>query len=391
MKNNTFTIMKKELARFFLDKRMVFTTIIMPGLLIYIIYSFMGNGMMKELLPDESYVAKTYVQNMPEELTDALHMLEIEWTEINSEDVEKGKQEIRDKEIDAMVIFPEKFGEMVQAYEVAGGAAAPNVGIYYNSTAAESEQVYREMKELLNAYEASLANKLDINAGEESYDCATKEDVTGQLFAMLLPMLLMTFLYSGCASVAPESIAGEKERGTIATLLVTPMKRSALALGKVFSLSLIALLSGLSSFLGTFLSLPKLMGSDITGIDQSVYGVEDYLMLLGVILSTVLVLVSAISIISAFSKSVKEAGTAVSPLMIIIMFVSITPMFGVGVEKSIYPFLVPIYNSVQCMNGIFSFTYEPIQIVSTILVNTVCSAVLTFVLTKIFNSEKAMF
>lgn len=71
--------------------------------------------------------------------------------------------------------------------------------------------------------------------------------------------------------MAPESIAGEKERGTIATLLVTPMRRSSLALGKVFSLSIIALLAGCSSFIGTFAALPKMMGGELTGVDSSVY------------------------------------------------------------------------------------------------------------------------
>ena len=80
--------------------------------------------------------------------------------------------------------------------------------------------------------------------------------------------------------MAPESIAGEKERGTIATLLVTPMKRSSLALGKVFSLSIIALLAGCSSFIGTFAALPKMMGGELTGVDSSVYVPMDYAMLL---------------------------------------------------------------------------------------------------------------
>ena len=40
-------------------------------------------------------------------------------------------------------------------------------------------------------------------------------------------------------SVAPESIAGEKDRGTIATLLVTPLKRTHLAIGKIISLAII--------------------------------------------------------------------------------------------------------------------------------------------------------
>lgn len=391
MKNNTLTIMRKELARFFGDKRMVFTTILMPGLMIYVIYSFMGSGMMKEFMPDESYVAEGYVQNMPAELEESMNTLGAEWQQVDAAEAEAIKQNIKDKEADVLVVFPENFVQAVDDYDVAAGEAAPNVEIYYNSTETESEQIYREMSNLLEEYEKSIANKLDVNAGDKEYDFATEKDTTGMLFAMMLPMLLMIFLYSGCISVAPESIAGEKERGTIATLLVTPMKRSSLALGKVFSLSIISLLSGLSSFIGTFLSLPKLMGGSMSGINSSVYGVKDFVMLLGIILSTVLILVAAISVISAFSKSVKEAGTAVSPLMIVVMFISIVPMFGSGGEKSWTIFLIPLYNSVQSMNGIFSFSYEPMQVGLTIISNLLCTGVLTFVLTKIFNSEKAMF
>jgi len=204
-------------------------------------------------------------------------------------------------------------------------------------------------------------------------------------------MLLMIFLYSGCIAVAPEAIAGEKERGTMATMLVTPLKRSSLALGKVFSLSIIALLSGMSSAIGTIASLPSLMGGVETGIDSAVYGVSDYGMLLAVVLSTVLVMVAIISLISAFSKSIKEAGTAVSPLMIVVMFLSIMPMLGMGEESPLGSFFIPLYNSVLCMSGIFSFNYTPAQIGITVITNIVATGILTFALTKVLGSEKAMF
>ena len=226
---------------------------------------------------------------------------------------------------------------------------------------------------------------------EDDYDRASEKDVTGQVFSMMLPLLLMIFMFSGCMSIAPEAIAGEKERGTIATLLVTPMKRSALALGKIISLSVISLLAGLSSFIGSMLSLPNLMGGEESGMNAGVYGVTDYVMLLGLILTTVLVLVSLISIISAFAKSIKEAGTAISPLMILVMGVSLIPMFGGDAPKNIVSFFVPILNSVQCFHGIFSFKYETIQVVITIVMNMVYAGVFTFLLTKLFNNEKVMF
>lgn len=392
MTNNTITVMKKELARFFGDRRLVITTLLLPGLMIYVVYSFLGGAMMKTILPEETYVAKAYVVDMPDSLREELRGLRVDWQQADREQLMEIKQEIRDKQSDGLVVFPGDFDEAVESYQVTSGEPAPNVEIYYNSTETESNHFYNEVSEILEGYETSIANKLDINAGDSVYyDCATSKDATGQIFSMMMPMLLMMFLYSGCMSVAPESIAGEKERGTIATLLVTPMKRSSLALGKVFSLSIIALLAGCSSFLGTFAALPKMMGGDLTGVDSSVYVPMDYVMLLLIILSTVMVLVSVIALISAFAKSVKEAATTVSPLMIVVTFISLSPMLNKGEGVPLYRYLIPVYNSVQCMNGIFSFTYQPVEILVTVIVNLCMAGVLVFGLTRAFQSEKVMF
>lgn len=391
MKNNILTIIKKEFARFFGDKRMVFTTILMPGILIYVMYSFMGDAMMKEFETDDDYVAKAYVENMPDELDAMWSELSMDITKINAQEEADILRKVEEKEADILVVFPENFSGDVAEYDVASGKEAPEVKVYYNSTASESSKFYAIITEMLNAYESSMANKFDVNMSEDDYDRASEKDVTGQVFSMMLPLLLMIFMFSGCMSIAPEAIAGEKERGTIATLLVTPMKRSALALGKIISLSVISLLAGLSSFIGTMLSLPNLMGGEENGMNAGVYGVTDYVMLLGLILTTVLVLVSLISIISAFAKSIKEAGTAISPLMILVMGVSLIPMFGGDAPKNIVSFFVPILNSVQCFHGIFSFKYEMVQVVITIVMNMVYAGVFTFLLTKLFNSEKVMF
>lgn len=384
--------MKKELARFFGDRRLVITTLLLPGFMIYLVYSILGNIMMKSLLPEETYVANAYVVDMPESLKEDLRTIKVDWQEADRDRVTEIKQQIQEKQIDGLVVFPEHFDEVVAEYRVDSGQPAPNVEIYYNSAETESSNFYSEVSGVLETYENSLANKLDINAGDSVYyDCATSKDTTGQMFSLMMPMLLMMFLYSGCMAVAPESIAGEKERGTMATLLVTPIRRSSLALGKVFSLSIIALMAGCSSFIGTFAALPKMMGGEMTGVDSSVYVPMDYVMLLVVILSTVLVLVSVISLISAFAKSVKEASTTVSPLMIVITFVSLAPMLGQGKEIPLYRYLIPIYNSAQCMNGIFSFTYQPGEILITAAVNLCVAGVLVFGLTRAFHSEKVMF
>ncbi|MBO4291284.1 MAG: ABC transporter permease [Lachnospiraceae bacterium] len=391
--NNFMTIVKKELSRFFGDKRLIFTTLIMPGLMIYLMYTLMGQGMMKQFNTSEGYIAKAYIVNAPVELAEEIGKLPVTWEDWDG--AEDAGTEILEKveagEVDGILVFPENFSKVIEEYRV-GNGEAPNVEIYHNSEKTNSESFYSIVKTFLNAYEESISNRFDINKADGKYgeyDLASELGIMGKVISGLLPMLIMIFIFSGCQGVAPESIAGEKERGTIATLLVTPMKRSALALGKIVSLSIIALLAGLSSFLGAILSLPKMMGNQVD-FSASSYTAWDYGMLLMVIVSTVLVMVAIISLISAGAKSVKEATISMTPLMMAVMVISLLPMFGVDFGGNI-AFCIPMYNSVRAMTGIFGFQRNNVMCVATVLLNLATAGVLTGVLTRMFNSEKIMF
>ena len=165
MRKDMLTIIKKEFARFFGDKNLFFTTVIMPGLVIYIMYTIMGQGMMKQFMADDTYVADAYVVNLPDELKNSFEELSADWKDTAEADTDAVKQKIQDKEADVLVVFPENFSGEIAAYDVKSGVAAPNVEIYYNSTKTDSEQIKRTVNDLLDSYEASMTNKFDINAG----------------------------------------------------------------------------------------------------------------------------------------------------------------------------------------------------------------------------------
>lgn len=391
MKSDLLTIIKKEFARFFGDKRMVFTAL-MPGLLIYALYSFMGDGMSQMYEPEDGYVYEINVVNMPQSLAFLEEVEGVELNKIEAKDADAVKEAIREDEADILVVFPENFDADMLAYDVMTATTpAPNVEMYYNSANSESSGAYSIMREVLNGFEQSLANKFDICQGDKEYDLATEEDISAMVISMMMPMLILMMLFSGCMSVSAESIAGEKERGTIATLLVTPMKRSDLALGKMISLSTFGLLSGLSSFLGIMLSLPNLMGG--SGLDNVKFGysVADYAVLFAVIITTTLVIVGMISIVSAYAKSVKEAGTMASPLMIVVSLVGVTNMMSSGMPQELYWYLIPIYNSVQCISGVFSMDYQMLPVIITCVANMLYSGIFVVVLTKMFGSERIMY
>lgn len=370
---NLWTIIKKELKRFFTDKRMVIS-LLLPGIMIFILYTIMGDVMTNNLGQGEDQVYTLKVENEPDGFKTALESV---YNLDYQNDVTRvdALAQVEDKELDLYIVFPVNFMDEYQA------GNNPSVEIHYNASSPTSST-------MMNVYSSFLSNSLQ----QFTFDVenhATELDTTIMLITGLIPFLLITFLYSGAMAVAPESIAGEKERGTIANLLITPVKRSTIALGKIIALSLTALTSAASSFIGLMLSLPKLVGSD-SNFSFSMYGVGTYIMLLLVIISTVLIFIVLISLISTYSKSIKEAAGLSMPLMIIVMLVGVSTLMGSASSNPLL-YLIPVYNSVNSLLSIFSLQVNMLNFALTIISNLAVTAIGVFVLTKMFNSEKVMF
>lgn len=384
--NNIFTIMKKELKRFFTDRRMLIS-LIMPGLIIFIIYTLIGSFISEGLNVDKEYTYNVYVENIPEEYKVILDESEYK---INYIDEDKTIDEIRadisEKEADLYLGFDENFENKLE------NNLLPNVTIYYNSSSPESSELYNYLYTNLYGSSVNVSFNFLVNANaNEKYDLATNEDVSAMIITMILPYLLLILLFTGCVSISTESIAGEKERGTISTLLVTPTKRSHIALGKIFALSITSLVSASSSFLGLVASIPKLLNGMDGGITLSMYGLDTYLCVFGVIIVTVIFFITLLSIVSTFAKNIKEASQWSSILMVLVMVLGVSSLVGMGnIPTNPLLYLIPIYNSVQCMSSIFALSFNIVNFIITILVNIVYITIGVFILTKMFNSEKIM-
>lgn len=394
-KGNTMTIIKKEFARFFGDRSLFFTSVIMPGLLIYIIYSLMGDGIGKMIEEGSNDVVSVTVENMPSSLAPILTSIDTNVTFVNTSFGQPDIDLIEDKDLNVVLMrFPANFDSLVASYEPASGIPAQNVEIYYNSANNASSRVYTEFSGVLTAYEDQMSNKFDINRADsedQQFDQATMDDKGAMIWSKLLPMLIIMMLFSGTMAIAPSAIAGEKERGTIATLLVTPMRRNELALGKVVSLSSMALLSGISSFLGIALSLPKMIGGSEDVEIPFNYAFADYAALLLIILSAVIIMASAVSVLSALAKDVKNAGTMITPFMLIIVFAGLMPMFQSGVPQNVVVYAIPFYNSIETLTAVFGHDLSWTAVIVTLVSNIAYAGLAVWGLSRMFNSEKIMF
>ena len=382
--NNIWTIIKKELKRIFTDKRML-ASLILPGVLIFVLYSLMGDFMISSFVPNENYEYRIVAINEPESFS-SIHNSENYNIKIEDDitDVDTAKSMLANNQIELIIVYEEDFENKLL------GEIKPNVSIYYNSTSTESTEIYNYYLTAFSAISVNVTYNFYVNATEDDFDLATDEDTSAMLITMLVPFLLLVFLFSGCMAVSTESIAGEKERGTIATLLVTPVKRSNIALGKVISLAIASLVSSLSSFIGLILSIPKLMG-EVESITLSMYNLLTYIEILILMIVMVLLFTVVLSIISTFAKSVKEASQYSLPVMVIVMMFAMTSMMGTGASNVTLLYLIPVYNIVQCMNAIFSLSFNVVNFLITIFSNIVYIGIGIYLLTRMFNSEKIMF
>ena len=385
---NILTIFKKEWDRVIKDRRLVFSVILLPGLMIFLIYTFMGTALSNFTETDSAKVAIISPTDMFVQIYQAAETEELSTVKtIESTDIEEYQAKIDAREWDLLIVFPDNFEDSI-------GETIPSIDVYFNPNEMQSQSAYNRYNSYLESYRTILVNDL---FGDTSVFVTALEstpldenEAIGEMMSMLLPMLVIMFLFAGAMSIGPESIAGEKERGTIATLLITPVKRSEIAMGKILSLGLLSLISAVSSFLGIILSLPNML--QMGDMDINIYGFKEYIMILVLLFSTVFVIVGIISVISAYAKSLKEANTLITPIYILTILVGVSSMFGSGANQNLIMYFVPLYNTVQSLTAILMFDENTIVfILITVLSNLLYVTALVYLLNRMFRSEKMMF
>jgi sodium transport system permease protein len=359
----------------------------------------MGNVIGGEIEEIESRTIVLYAEHLPDGFMDHLDATErtFEIRDFTAGQLETIQEEILNGDVDLLIRFPENFETLIQDY-ADPDYVVPEIMTYYNPGEMNSSNAYSVVSGALQNYRNTITYDrfgddiyvFVVDATNEDHIIMDEAKATGQSFASLLPMLILMFLFSGAMSIGPDSIAGEKERGTIATLLVTPIRRRDVAIGKVLSLSIVALMSAASSFVGILLSLPKLMQGE--NLNTNIYGFGDYVAILVVLLATVLFIVGIVSVVSAYAKSIKEASMLVLPLYFIAIIIGVTTMFNNG-DTMTNPLLyaIPLYNSVHMLIGILTFEIDMMNFAIMVASNLVYVVVLVFVMNKLFESERVMF
>lgn len=401
MDKRLFTVIKKELKRIFTDRRLLFTTMILPALSIFVMYSLMGNMIDTRVEDVEEHIGSLVIVDAPTSFQDYItskaldEAFDIDYE--TRESIEKSKTDIINGDLELLLIFTENFDEEVISYN------QPNIIRYYNDIEDYSSEARWKIDNFLASYEEfelglrignhDSVNVFNINEGILEDSLKDSQKATGKGLSVLFPMLIAIFLFSGAMSVGPDMIAGEKERGTMATLLVTPVKRETLAMGKVIALGVIAIVSSISSFIGIIASMPS-AGSMFAddGIDMASlqFSVREYFYLAAIMISLVSLYVTVVCMVSIMSKTIKEANTYMSPIYMLVMISGFSTIFTEGAVEP-YRLLIPVYGSVIALKNLFAFELSSKMVLYTCGSSLLVSAVLIYFIKVMFNNEKVMF
>lgn len=227
----------------------------------------------------------------------------------------------------------------------------------------------------------------------EKVDTAAKRENLGEKFGALIAYILIPLCLLGASYPAIDMGAGEKERGTLETLLICPISRSAIVLGKFLTV-LTTGLAGALITVGSFGIWGAVIGSVAGfGVVQEAMGAIatiELLLIFLMIVPTSAIFASLLLAISIYAKTFKEAQNYMSPLTIL-MFVPLAAAMMPGVELTNKTALIPVMNVALAIKELIKGTADGGMIALIFGATVALAAALIAFCVHWFQQEKVLF
>ena len=356
-----FTIIKKELRDLVRDRRTMFFMIVFPAVIIPFLIggvskltiSIMKKEMDKTLTI--AIVGDEYDSTLVEFIRNQDKLILI--TTLSEHQI---KPQILDEIIDGAIVIPNNVREYLSEKKQV------ELKHYFRSGKGENINEKR-LNRILEDYFSPLIEaryqsfSLD-KAVFEPYviskiDVATEQEKFGKTIGTFLPYMFLLFCFSGAMYPALDLGAGEKERGTLETILTSPASQLEILTGKFIVVSFFGVMSvifGLMGMLGA-VNLNSDIPAEVITIAMTILGVKPIFLMLSLLFPIALFFAAFLLSISFYAKTFKEAQSIMGPLNILIIIpIMIGMMPGITLEASTA--WIPILNVSLAMNDIIAGT-----------------------------------
>ena len=398
------TIARKELVDSLRDRRTLVTMLLLP-MVIYsgaVLISAEVAMSEREAISNHTFRVSSS-ERLPPRLTAALHEAsEFEYFERKnslpfscSSDAEF-REYLKANTLDFLIV---PSATATEALDTLGTA---HFSVIYDTTQPYAEAGKDKLREQI--FEVSKAIKLERLEGlgiDEATirplkprfrSVSSNADRGGQFAGSILPVLLLFFIALSSFYPAVDLTAGEKERGTIVTLLTTPISAIEVVAGKYIAIVAIGTMTGLLNVGAMGITVWRVLGSDDSKMSvplPEISAIGVVAMLLGVLL-TAMLLGGIMLVASTLARSFRDANNLLSP----VLFIALSPgIFGMLPRSALTAkwAAVPIANCVLLMKGILQNDVQ-LNLAFVVLFSTLAyTALLIFVAARLFNDESALF
>ena len=276
-----------------------------------------------------------------------------------------------------------------------------DVKIYYKSSDLMSKSKKRVQAALDIYKEKIIAERLkQLNVDGQilepititNIDMATAKETMGKAIGGFIPYVLVMFIFLGAMYPAIDLGAGEKERGSLETLLSSPATKFEITMGKLLVVSLTGIVSGLVSVLGISSSLFFIDKIPVQ-IQETILELINPFMIFSIIILMIPIAIffaSMLLSISFYARSFKEAQSLMGPLNMVI----IVPLFlslGPGMEMDHATALMPLINVGLLTKEILAGSVELIYFIETLFSLLFCAAIGIWFSVFWFKKENTIF
>lgn len=388
---------KKELLDVLRDKKTVLMMLVVP-LVLYPLMFIVGMQLMAGI--SVSMSERTYRIAIDFEDADGAVQRQFEALAQSEEayslaflEPEEPKQALKDEEIDAYIEQKTRDGKVF--FEIYYASAVTNSS-YATDMIEEILARYSAMLSVQNVEAAGLDAEQILHPVDISYvDTSSGEESAGSLLGTVLPFMLIVSLLLGTMYPAIDTTAGERERGTLETVLTLPVSNRELIVSKFLTVATIGVVSAVlniiaMSFVGAYMyNMLKNMSDHMQSVAMERFVPA---MLVGVLcVLAFAVFISAVTMcVCAFAKSYKEANNYITPLTLVVMFASFIG-FIPNVTLTGNMALVPVANICLLIRDLLAFKID-IGIIAVVLASNVAYGIIAIMfLGKIYNSESILF
>ncbi len=393
-------VYKKEMMELLRDKRTLILSILLPTVIFPIIFFFVGKfsgDRAQEARVQEIKIAFVNSEEMPG-LRD-LFTSEKNFKKVNIES-NNYKELVLSKDVDFILEVPE--GSLAPA----DSRVQQTVNLHYKGASQLSNILSTRVKKIFENYNNVQRNKLGDafnipNASLKAFNkplevenknYASKRERTGEIAGAMIAYILILLAIAGAMYPTLEVGVGEKERGTLETLLLTPMNKSRIVLAKfavIFSASFSSVAFTLLSYLFWAYIFTNALNLDAIGFLANVSTLD--ILLIGVLLIPLTSIFASIMLsASIYAKNMKEAQAYMSPIMML-GFVPVLVAFVPGMELNWKTAMIPVTNVALAMKDLIKGTVD-YSLIAVLLASTalIAGALLYFV-TQFFKKEKVLF